>query len=134
MSRTAATAALAAFVVLISAAVAASAYSGYGTPTAERASGTASQKKPIGALRGTVGPGFTIQLAKGPKRAGLYKLVVTDKSGIHNFRLVATKAVTSVAGTGTKSFLVALEAGKTYTFLCDPHRTTMVGKFTVPEK
>lgn len=90
--------------------------------------------KPVGTLKGTVGPGFTIALAKKPTKAGTYKLVVADKSSIHNFRLVGTSAVTSVAGTGTKTFTVALKAGKTYRFLCDPHRTSMVGTFTVPKK
>jgi plastocyanin len=90
--------------------------------------------KPIGTINGSVGPGFTITVSSKPKKGGTYKLVVSDKSCIHNFDLVGTKAVTSVSGTGTKTFTVALKAGKTYTFYCDPHRTTMVGKFTVPKK
>jgi plastocyanin len=114
-------------------ALAATGYGGYGTTTTAAAAGTA-KGKPVGTLRGVVGPGFTISMAKKPTKAGLYKLVVTDRSGIHNFRLVGTKAVTSVSETGTKTFTVALAAGKKYTFLCDPHRTTMVGTFTVPRK
>ena len=44
------------------------------------------------ALTGTVGPGFTIKIAKGGKavktlKPGAYTITVTDKSAIHNFRL-----------------------------------------------
>ena len=38
-------------------------------------------------LNGTVGPGFTILMKKKPTKAGKYKLVVSDKSSIHNFHL-----------------------------------------------
>lgn len=38
-------------------------------------------------LSGTVGPGFTISMAKKPTKAGKYTLVVSDKSSIHNFHL-----------------------------------------------
>ena len=83
---------------------------------------------------GVVGPGFTITLAGKPKRAGVYKLTVQDKSNIHNFRLVGpgVNVATSVAALGTKTFIVKLKAGKVYRFLCDPHRTTMKGSFRVP--
>lgn len=136
MPRTLTLAALAAAVLAaVPAAYAATSYSGYGAATTTAAATTAKAKpKPVGTLTGVVGPGFTIRLAKKPKKAGLYKLVVTDRSAIHNFRLVGTKAVTSVSRTGKKTFTVALKAGKTYTFLCDPHRTTMIGTFTVPKK
>ena len=36
---------------------------------------------------GTVGPGFTIGMAKKPTKAGKITLVVNDKSSSHNFRL-----------------------------------------------
>ena len=39
---------------------------------------------------------------------------------------------TSVEGTGTRTFRVRLQAGKTYRFLCDPHADEMRGSFTVP--
>ena len=38
-------------------------------------------------FNGTVGPGFTITMAKKPTKAGKIKLVVADKSSIHNFHL-----------------------------------------------
>jgi plastocyanin len=82
-------------------------------------------------LTGTVGPGFTISMKK-PKKAGKYTLVVSDKSPIHNFRLKGpgVNVATSVPATGTKTFKITLKKGK-YTFLCDPHPTSMRGSFTI---
>jgi plastocyanin len=81
---------------------------------------------------GTVGPGFTITLAKKPTKAGTIKLVVNDKSSIHNFHLTGpgVNVKTSVSGTGTKTFTVTLKKG-TYKFMCDPHASTMKGSFTI---
>lgn len=82
-------------------------------------------------LKGVVGPGFTITMVK-PKKAGKVKLVVADKASIHNFRLrgPGVNVATSVSATGAKTFTVTLKKGK-YTFLCDPHATSMIGSFTV---
>jgi plastocyanin len=81
---------------------------------------------------GTVGPGFTIKLAKKPTKAGTIKLVVADKSSIHNFHLVGpgVNVKTSVAATGSKTFTVRLKKG-TYRFFCDPHKSFMKGSFKV---
>ena len=38
-------------------------------------------------FKGTVGPGFTITMAKKPTKAGKIKLTVSDKSDFHNFPL-----------------------------------------------
>jgi plastocyanin len=83
-------------------------------------------------VSGTVGPGFTITMAKKPTKAGKYTLVVSDKSSIHNFRLKGSgvNVATTVPGTGSKTFKVTLKKGK-YTFLCDPHPTSMKGSFSV---
>jgi plastocyanin len=90
-------------------------------------------------LAGTVGPGFTITLkdAKGQKvktlKPGKYTITVSDKSSIHNFRLKGSglnKEITSVGFVGKKSATVTLKAGK-YTYVCDPHKTSMKGSFTV---
>ena len=56
--------------------------------------------------KGTVGPGFTIKLAKKPTKAGKIKLVVSDKSDQHNFHLSGpgVNVKTSVGQTGTKTF------------------------------
>ena len=82
-------------------------------------------------ITGTVGPGFTISLKK-PTKAGKYTLVVSDKSSIHNLRLKGpgVNVATSVPATGSKTFTVTLKKGK-YTFLCDPHPTSMKGSFTI---
>jgi plastocyanin len=83
-------------------------------------------------LKGTVGPGFTITLKAGTLKAGTYKIVVADKSNVHNFHLKGpgVNKATSVGGTGTTTWTVKLRAGK-YTFVCDPHATSMHGSFTV---
>jgi plastocyanin len=82
-------------------------------------------------LAGTVGPGFTIKLAKGGKavktlKHGMYKITVADKSSAHNFDFFGPgvkKVVTSVPFIGTKSVTVTLKKG-TYTFQCDPHASS----------
>jgi plastocyanin len=81
---------------------------------------------------GTVGPGFTISMAKKPTKAGKVTLVVSDKSSIHNFHLKGpnVNVKTSVAATGSKKFTITLKKGK-YTFVCDPHASTMKGSFTI---
>ena len=83
-------------------------------------------------FKGTVGPGFTITMAKKPTKAGRIKLVVSDKASIHNFHLVGpgVNVKTSVSGTGTKTFIVTLKKG-TYNFFCDPHKSLMHGSFKV---
>jgi plastocyanin len=82
-------------------------------------------------LTGTVGPGFTISMKK-PTKAGKYTLVVSDKSSIHNFHLKGknVNVKTTVAATGSKKFTITLKKGK-YTFVCDPHASTMKGSFTI---
>jgi plastocyanin len=89
-------------------------------------------------LTGTVGPGFTISMKRLGKpfktiKAGTYSITVADKSGIHNFHLrgpKVNKEVTQVGFVGTKTVIVKFLKGK-YTFICDPHFTTMKGSFTV---
>jgi plastocyanin len=88
-------------------------------------------------LTGTVGPGFTITLKNRTKivkalAPAKYEFVINDKSSIHNFHLsgpgVAKK--TSVGGTGTAHWTITLRAG-TYNYVCDPHKSTMHGRFIV---
>jgi Copper binding proteins, plastocyanin/azurin family len=83
-------------------------------------------------LPGSVGPGFTISMKK-PTKAGKYSLVVSDKSDEHNFHLKGPGGVnvkTTVGFTGTKTFAIKVVKGK-YTFVCDPHVSTMKGSFTI---
>ena len=100
-------------------------------------SGQAASDAPRGTLNGTVGPGFTIGLKRGAAnvtaiKKGQWRLAVRDRSGIHNFHLTGpgVNRGTSVGGTGTRSFLVNLRPGR-YTFVCDPHASTMRGSFRV---
>jgi plastocyanin len=101
-----------------------------GTVAALVAALSATAATPI--FKGTVGPGFTISMAKKPTKPGKIKLVVSDKSGIHNFHLTGpgVNVKTSVSGTGTKTFTITLKKG-TYKFLCDPHASSMHGSFKV---
>ena len=82
--------------------------------------------------RGTVGPGFTIKLAKMPTKAGKAKIVVADLSSEHNFHLTGpgVNVATPLGGKGTKTFTVTLKKG-TYTFVCDPHKSFMKGSFRI---
>jgi plastocyanin len=88
-------------------------------------------------LAGQVGPGFDISLRQGGKavktlKAGKVTIAVNDRSSIHDFRLrgPGVNVATSVSGTGAKTFTVTLKKG-TYTFLCDPHASSMRGSFKV---
>ena len=89
-------------------------------------------------LKGVVGPGFTITLRKtnGAKvttlRHGVYKIMISDKSPIHNFHLKGPRVnkATGIAASGSATWTVTLRAGK-YTYVCDPHLDTMKGSFRV---
>lgn len=82
--------------------------------------------------KGTVGPGFKISLPNPPKKSGKVKLVVADRSSIHDFHLTGpgVNVKTSVGGTGTKTFTITLRKG-TYRFVCDPHKSVMKGFFAI---
>src|SRR5262245_61678157 len=93
------------------------------------------------ALKGTVGPGFTITLKQNGRtvksvKAGSYTFVVSDKSNIHNFVLEKShggtfeKQITTVPFKGTKSVKVKLTPGE-WEFYCSPHEETMHGDLTV---
>ncbi len=103
----------------------------------------ASAATPI--FKGTVGPGFTITMTTKPTKAGKITLTINDKASSHNFHLrgpgskevaavkkgkAVKKVDTGVGTTGTTSFTVTLKAGK-YTFVCDPHASSMKGSFVV---
>lgn len=90
-------------------------------------------------LFGTVGPGATIVLrdAQGNNvrnvDPGTYDIEVRDLSDEHNFHLQGPGGVnreTPVEGTATETWTVTLVQG-TYTYVCDPHQSTMRGSFTV---
>lgn len=88
-------------------------------------------------LVATVGPGFTITLKKAGKKvttlpAGMYTITVQDKSAAHNFHLrgPGVNKNSGVARTGTMTWTIRLKKGR-YTYVCDPHASSMRGTFTV---
>jgi plastocyanin len=91
-------------------------------------------------LRATVGPGFTITLTKNGRRVtrvapGLYRIVVSDRSAIHNFKLEKSggafeRTMTTVGFKGVRTQTVRLTAGR-WEYYCAPHERTMKGHFTV---
>ena len=92
-------------------------------------------------LIGTVGPGFTIDLADAAGthvdtvEAGTYELLVRDLSDLHNFAM-GNKAGgglfvdSGVEFVGEKSFTIALVPGR-YGYACSPHWQIMNGSLTV---
>jgi plastocyanin len=89
-------------------------------------------------LFGTVGPGESIVLrdAQGNRVTrldpGTYDVDVEDLSEEHNFHLrgPGVNRQTGVEGQGKDSWTVTFTDGA-YTYLCDPHSTTMRGSITV---
>jgi hypothetical protein len=87
-------------------------------------------------LVATVGPGYTITLRTAAGRpvrtlkAGLYTIVVRDRSSEHNFRLSGrgVNKATSVDGVGTQTWRVRIARGA-YRYVCDPHDDMMRGAF-----
>jgi plastocyanin len=94
------------------------------------------------ALKGTVGPSYTISLTKGGKpvkslKAGTYTITVSDKSSMHNFTIEREspkpkieKHITSTAFVGTKTVKMNLKKGS-WKFYCSVHESTMHGTFKV---
>jgi hypothetical protein len=88
-------------------------------------------------LVATVGPGYTITLrtsAGAPARsvkAGVYAIIVRDRSDEHNYHLTGrgVNKSTSVDWVGTKTWRTRIVRGKTYRFVCDPHAEMMRGSF-----
>jgi plastocyanin len=84
-------------------------------------------------ISGTVGPSFTISMARKRTHAGLYAITIHDKGSIHNFHLTGPGGVdrkTGISFTGTKTWNVRLRVG-TYRFQCDPHADMMHGTLVV---
>jgi plastocyanin len=94
-------------------------------------------------LKASVGPGTTISMSSKPSKAGTFDIVVSDKSSAHNFHILGpglpvkntktVKVATEVSKVGTFTLTgLKLQAGKTYRFICDPHKSFMKGSFKVP--
>jgi hypothetical protein len=94
-------------------------------------------------LKGVVGPGYSITLKLNGKtvkklKAGKYKIVVTDKSPLHNFTLERErpskpkleKDITSVSFSGTKTVTWTLKPGSWRAY-CSIHESLMHHDFKV---
>jgi len=104
-------------------------------------SGVAGGASSVTVLRGTVGPGFTINLTKNGRKVtrlapGQYRIVVSDRSPIHNFKLEKSRGgdfertITAVGFKGTKTITVRLTPGS-WEYYCQPHESSMKGHFVV---
>lgn len=121
-----------ALIACVAAAMVAHAYTGGDGPTV----GATTTVK--GTLLATVGPGFSITLKRQNGTVvkslarGTWKIVVDDKSSVHNFHLTGSgvNKLTSVKSVTKVNWTVTLNPG-TYKFVCDPHANTMKGQFTV---
>jgi hypothetical protein len=109
-------------------------------PPAEPAEAPAEEEPAAGGgtLIASVGPGFEISLttedgeAVTELAAGSYTIQVDDKAQSHNFHLTGggVEETTDVGAVETAEWTVDLASGE-YTFVCDPHASTMQGSFTV---
>lgn len=90
-------------------------------------------------LTATVGPGATISLrtSRGARvtrlKAGRYRIVVRDRSNMHNFHLSGpgVNKRTTVRFRGSTTWTVTFRKGRMYRFVCDPHALRMKGSFRV---
>jgi len=94
---------------------------------------------PVGStLKGSVGPGFVISLTTEDGEdvttlaPGSYTIDVEDLATSHNFHLTGpgVDVETEVGEEGMQTFQVVLEPGS-YSFVCDPHSSSMNGGFEV---
>jgi plastocyanin len=95
-------------------------------------------KPKVTRLNASVGPGMTISLRSTSGRrvsslkAGRFRIVVSDRSKIHNFHLSGPGVNKRTAGPfrGTVTWTVTLKRGR-YGYVCDPHKTKLKGSFRV---
>lgn len=91
-------------------------------------------------LVATVGPDSSISLRTTAGRSvtsvapGAYRIVVRDRSRLHNFHLIgptnSTSNATGVRFVGTTAWRLRLTRGM-YRFLCDRHARSMRGTFRI---
>ena len=102
--------------------------------------GTSATAKDRFQLKGEVYPNslFKIEMKNAAGRPlktvkrGTYRIKIEDRASIHNFHLKGpgVNKSTSVRGRVETIWRVRLRPGK-YTFVCDPHASTMRGSFRV---
>jgi len=75
---------------------------------------------------GTVGPGFTISVSPRRVQPGTYRLVVRDRSSMHNWHIRGSgvNKQTGIPFQGTRRFTIEVDAGR-YRINCDVHPTSM---------
>ncbi len=129
------------FTIVVGVALAALALTGCGggdeeaTPTD---TGTTTTPAVGSTLQGSVGPGFVISLTTQDGEdvttlaPGSYTIEVDDMATSHNFHLTGpgVDESTEVSEEEKETFQVDLQPG-TYTFVCDPHSSSMNGSFEV---
>ena len=100
------------------------------TPGSVSPAPKADQRLPI--IRGSVGPGFTIRVSRHRAQPGRYRLIIRDRSGMHNWHIRGrgVDRKTAVPFTGRRAFTVRLRAG-TYRIVCDPHSSQMRTRIVV---
>ena len=64
-------------------------------------------------------------------KAGRYRIVVRDRSTMHNFHLSGpgVNKRTTARFRGSTTWTVTFRKGRTYRFVCDPHAKRMKGSF-----
>jgi plastocyanin len=90
-----------------------------------------------GVLAANVGPGYSISLTQNGTKVthldpGTYTINVNDQADLHNFDLFGpgVKESTGVDTIGMTTWTVTFTDG-TYTYVCDAHPASLIGKFTV---
>jgi len=90
-----------------------------------------------GVVAANVGPGYSISLTQNGTKVthldpGTYTINVNDQADVHNFDLFGpgVKESTGVDTTGMTTWTVTFTDG-TYTYVCDAHPASLIGKFTV---
>src|SRR5438270_11811897 len=119
--------------------VAGSTACGGGSTTPKKSSVPPAAQHPK-SLVGVVGPhdAFSISLSDESGNAiknlaaGTYSVTIKDESTIHDFHLsgAGVDKTTGIGSTGATTFSVTFSPGH-YTFLCDPHASSMHGAFIV---
>jgi plastocyanin len=102
------------------------------SPTSAAVSPAPKADRGLPVIRGSVGPGFTISVSRHRAQPGRYRLIVRDRSGMHNWHIRGrgVDRKTAVPFTGRRTFTVRLRVG-TYRIVCDPHSSQMRTRIVV---
>jgi plastocyanin len=83
-------------------------------------------------IRGSVGPGFDINVSRHQAPPGRYTFIVRDRSAMHNWHIrgPGVDRKTRVPFTGRREWTIRLREG-TYRIVCDPHSSMMRTRIVV---